>query len=509
MVTDLTAPISDQEPELQPVQQDQMHNKWYRLNTLYHIVDKYGKDVLFKPNRVQRYLFSSRWYRNMLLKARQLGCTTFIAIVILDECLFNPNKSAGFIAHTRTAASEILATKIFYPYDHLPDDLKAYIKTVRRSTTHIEFSNGSSIRCDTSMISRTLNYLHVSELGRISVKHPEKANEIISASTQAVPKGGHIWVESTAEGKGGSFFEQCKIAQDMLAANIRRSPLDFRFLFAGWFHDDDYQLDEYIKPSREMVGYFKDVCREANTKLTVEQINWYLRMRALLGDDVLQQYPSTPQEAFLAKLRGTYFSTEFRKIRSENRITTVPYEEMLPVSTAWDFGVGEQDTTVIWFFQEHRGQIRFIDYYENSGEGLPHYASILEERAYVYDTHFAPHDIAVLEIGSGKTRIEQAAALGIHFERVPRVKNKADSIEAARKILSQCWFDETACEDGIEGLEGYRKEWDDHLGVYKRKPLHDKCSNPSDAFQCMAMGHSSAEKPKRSRRRRKVDAMGQ
>ena len=79
----------------------------------------------------------------------------------------------------------------------------------------------------------------------------------------------------------------------------------------------------------------------------------------------------------------------------------MPYDPALPVDTDWDLGIG--DAMAIWFSQSLRpGEVRLIDYYENSGEGLPFYAGVLKDKGYVYGEHWAPHDIRVRELGTGK-----------------------------------------------------------------------------------------------------------
>jgi hypothetical protein len=80
--------------------------------------------------------------------------------------------------------------------------------------------------------------------------------------------------------------------------------------------------------------------------------------------------------------------------------------------------------------------------------------------------------------------------MGIRFNVVPRIENKADSIQAARNILPYCVFDESRCDEGIVHLENYRREWDEKKEVWKNNPYHDKHSNGADAFQTLAMGHS-------------------
>jgi phage terminase large subunit len=194
--------------------------------------------------------------------------------------------------------------------------------------------------------------------------------------------------------------------------------------------------------------------------------------------------------SFSAPLQGAYYEKQMSRLLEDKRITEVPHEQALPVHTAWDLGVN--DSTCIWCFQLPRdGQPRIIDYIEATGEGLPYYATELDRRAHrhswVFGTHYAPHDIAVRDLGTGKTRIETARELGIRFRIVPKALVE-DGIEAVRQLLLKCWFDKKHASRGIECLRSYRKEWDERLKVYRNKPRHDEFSHGADAFRTLAMG---------------------
>jgi len=144
----------------------------------------------------------------------------------------------------------------------------------------------------------------------------------------------------------------------------------------------------------------------------------------------------------------------------------------------------------IWFTQDVGREIHVIDYLEGSGEGFEYYYDRLQDLGYRYTEHNAPHDISVRELGTGVSRWEAAKKVGINFERIPRVNDKMDSINAARRFLGICWFDEVRCSDGLVRLENYRKKWNEHAQCYDNKPLHDENSNGADAFQTLAMGHN-------------------
>lgn len=190
---------------------------------------------------------------------------------------------------------------------------------------------------------------------------------------------------------------------------------------------------------------------------------------------------------FEIPIKGAYFADQLMLADQERRIAGVPHDMAAKVHTFWDLGI--DDSMTIWFMQQVGREFHFVDYYEASGEGMPHYVKVLEEKKhYLYGRHYAPHDIEQRELSTGRTRKETAKKLGIDFEVVPRVANKEDSIEAARNILSQCWFDEKKCERGLNALRSYHKEWDEDNQVFKKNPVHDWASHGADAFQTFAVG---------------------
>jgi len=188
---------------------------------------------------------------------------------------------------------------------------------------------------------------------------------------------------------------------------------------------------------------------------------------------------------FSASAIGSYYGSQLRLAEQEGRIANVPHETGLPVETWWDLGM--RHSTPIWFSQTIGKEIRLIDYYEASGEGLAHYAKILGDKPYVYKAHHAPHDIEVRELGTGKSRIEVARALGINFRLVPNLGFE-DGIEAVRNIFSRCWFDKTKCAPGLKALKNYRKDYDDKRKVFRSYPVDDWCADSSDAFRYLAVG---------------------
>ena len=193
--------------------------------------------------------------------------------------------------------------------------------------------------------------------------------------------------------------------------------------------------------------------------------------------------------SFQAAITGSYYGTIIESLDSNKRITEVPYDEDLDVETWWDLGMNDQ--TCIWFVQRFKNEIRLIDYYESSGEGLDHYAKIINNRGYEYSKHIAPHDIKVRELGNyGKSRLDSAAELGINFEVAPKLSIE-DGIEAVRKALPNCWFDKNKCQKAIEYLKAYQKRWDEKNQCFKNKPMHNFASHCADAFRTGIVGYGA------------------
>ncbi len=210
--------------------------------------------------------------------------------------------------------------------------------------------------------------------------------------------------------------------------------------------------------------------------------DYLAQARAVMTEDEFNQ---EFEASFEASVRGAIYAKEIQAARDAGRVTRVPYDPLLPVDTDWDLGVG--DNTAIWFSQSLRNrEVRFIDYYEASGEGLPHYAGVLQSKGYVYGTHWAPHDIQVREFGSGKSRLEVAAALGIKFAIVPNI-GLEDGISAARIFLPRCWFDQEKTKYGLEALMHYRRDFNTRLQEFKPTPVHDSYSHGADAFRGCAV----------------------
>ncbi|AOF20992.1 terminase [Yersinia enterocolitica] len=473
-----------------------LKNRFWRLNHLYKIKDKNGKCVTFKMTPEQLEYFDGMHDRNVILKARQLGFTTEVCIIQLDLALFH-KKECALIAHSLPDAERLFRNKTQYAYRLLPDDIKRANPLTKETTSEYVFDKGGSVTVSTSFRGGTLYSLHVSEFGKICAKYPEKAKEIVTGAFEAVPLGGKITLESTAEGRAGYFYDYCQDAEKAQLQGKELSNLDWKFFFFSWWKNPQYAIDPVEALPQRLVDYFAEMEAKHCVHLNERQKSWYYAKEKTLGDDMKREYPTIPAEAFQQSVEGAYYAKQFRWLYTNKRICKLPDNSHLPVHTFWDIGVG--DSTAIWFVREVGEEFHIIDYYENSGEGLRHYMKILKDRGYTYGDHWGPHDIENREFGSDAKSRKELAREGYEidgqiysmtFKVVP--KTGVDTgIESVREILPKCVFDDEKCAEGITHLEGYRKEWDDKRGCWKDKPFHDHTSHGSDGFRYFAVAKNN------------------
>ena len=265
-------------------------------------------------------------------------------------------------------------------------------------------------------------------------------------------------------------------------------------MFLGTIKGKDqlYETHQAAKDSEDWFALWQDVDRSIATEdgITIQLLEQAMaddRKQIALGLMTQDEYE---QEWFLssdAAIKGAWFVKELAKAKADGRITRIPIDPAILVDTDWDLGIA--DAMSIWFSQSLRtGEVRLVDYYEATGEGFPHYIGVLKEKGYVYGKHYPPHDIAVRELGSGKSRKEIAKGLGLTFqEPVTPAPDFADGINAARLMLARCWFDEARCAKGIECLRQYRKAFNTRLDEFTGTPVHNWASHGADAFRGLSV----------------------
>jgi len=451
----------------------------WRLEHLYKIKDKEGRMVNFKLNWAQKLLRKPHYF-NIILKARQLGITTYHALLFLDTCLFNGNVNAAIIADSRNVAREIFVDKVKFAYDHLPDFVKDMCPAHRDNVHEMRFANGSVFRVATTLRGGTIQLLHISEFAKICQENPHKANEIVSGAINAVQSGQFICIESTARGRHGHFYNLCKSAQALKDSGAELGKLDWKLVFLPWHESVEYSLDSRnVLITKDMISYFNDLASKG-ISLTPDQKAWYVKKTETQGEYMKREYPSTIDEAFESANEGFYFAKQIAQARQERRICHLPYDDHAKTYTSWDIGIS--DSCAIWVWQIVGKEIHCIDHYENSDEPLAHYVQWLNKLPYTYEKHFLPHDAAARSAQSGKSFADIARERGLKVEIVPRQQNELFGIECLRNALPRFFFDYVKCEKGLKAIENFRKEWNEKLGCYRERSYHDWSSHSSKAL---------------------------
>lgn len=338
---------------------DIVQDKEWRMNNLYWLITKDGTKELFHMNRAQRHFFDNylnpsdpmRYYfRHIILKARQLGFTTLIDIWILDEILFKTNREGLIIAHKVQDATEIFDRKIDFAIRNMADEIKqGAFKLVRNSSKKIqvvidygpEEGSTSSLQVSNSGRSGTYFYVHISEFAKLCLAYPKTAAEVETGTFPAVPFDGHIFIESTAEGMAGRFYE---LFNEAWPVRDKITPQRSRVMFLPHFYNWQYDDSEMSKITEIIPVSEMDICEidwaeyQQEHKLNDLEITYYymkwLQMGGKNSTDAVaklhQEFPTTPEEAFLSTGQ-TYFPTakvysQMQTVKSGKRGELLPNE---------------------------------------------------------------------------------------------------------------------------------------------------------------------------------------
>lgn len=452
-----------------------LDSKEWRMNNLYRIVNKQGDSVKFRLNPVQQEVLKGLHNRNLILKARQLGMSSFSVLYMLDETIFNSNLSAGIVSYSLEHAQHIFKRILGHALDNLSPEMKTIAGMVQRSAREITFKNGSFLRVDTTLRGGAYQSVLVSEFGKTCARNPLKAEEVMTGTLQTVPIDGQVIIESTAEGAEGYYYEMIMNAAQHGNENL--SPLSYKLFFFNWLTESKYRMKQPVTIDYELLEYFKKIEKETGCIIDQEQRNWYAHQRSILGDKIHQEFCSTITESFLSNSDAYYFQQGIEKAYNESRMLNTPlYDALAPVYIAMDIGVN--DLTCIIFFQVVHGEVRIIDYYEDNNKGVDFYCNfLLNDKRYIYKTIFLPHDAAKRDgIVVENTYERDFKRYMEHTATKVKVLKRTDKnlqINNAKIKLDRCVFALQRTKPLIDHLMKYRKKWSEQLGRYLDSPIHN------------------------------------
>lgn len=469
-------------------------DQWWRITSgcLYKISNKEGQLVPFHPNKAQLDLLANMHTRNIILKPRQVGFSTLIQILFLDNTIFNENYRSAVITNSQAASKSLFRDKVMLAYNQLPDGLKDCLPLKRESADEVVFQhNGSSMKVSTSTRGGTLQNLHISEMASICKHDLGKAQEIVTGSMPSVSSNGYIFVESTAEGNSGWFADSCKKAEQLMLAGKELNNKEYKLHFYPWYIEPTYTLNDsscVITDAEHLA--FDAIEAKQNVTISLGQRTWYISTRDndFNGEPsaMWNEYPSDIDEAFKVNKDGSYFNTQLNQCYKDGRMANVPYRAGIPVDTYWD--IGNSDGTGIWLIQRVGQAYNVIRYIEGYNEPYEYYTKQLHDLGYAYGTHYLPHDAGHTRQGESANVTPKGMLENLGLSNcsiVPRISHIHKGITATRSAFSLCYFDETNCKAGIEHLGLYSKKWNASMGQYSDTPNHDH-SEAADSFRQFA-----------------------
>lgn len=425
----------------------------------------------YKPREWAKEFHESPQRWKVLVLHRRAGKTTACINHLIRDACRNKNSYYAFISPTYKQGKR-----------NTWDMFKEYSSVIPGATPNesellIRYPNGAKIQlfgADEPDSLRGLGLWGV--VYDESSQHPASLHSEVVSKALADHLGYAIWI-GTPKGRNEFHrrYEAAKNSEDYYCAYV----------------DIDDSLNRETGPTID------------NLRTALEDDKKEIQMGLMTLDEFNQEW----YLSWDAAIKGAYYSHQLQEARKQKRICKVSHREDVPVYTYWDLGIS--DYTTIVFAQKIDREIHIIDYYENNGCELDHYAMELRRRPYQYGAHYLPHDVQNREMGTGRSRLE---LLGQQLGRdkikvTPNISLK-DGIDAARFMFNRCWFDEEKTQPLLDALASYTQEWDDKRGMYRDKPLHNWASHAADAFRYLAVAIKDEVVMKTNPVRSKYNKMG-
>ncbi len=481
-------------------------SKLFRMvSGIYKIEDKQGNKVGFEFNWAQHMVYSHYLThpRLIILKSRQQGISTMWLMMFIDTVITQPSMKIGLMSQGK-AESRTLFQRITTALEELPSAVVELLEVsvLKNNSEQISFTNGSQMYIATSFRSGTLQGLHISEMGKISAKYPEKARETKAGSMQAIGQGLPVIVESTAEGRKNEFYNMWYTA---VGYKGKLTTFDFKPVFLSWVDDPDCSIEVEQTETLEAQEYFVKVefeltnRRGVQFRLTHQQKNWWIaKKREVDSDeksgDMSQEYPAYSDEAFESVRDGTYYARHYRThVVDQGREVSDLYDSALPVYAACDLGKNDMWVTIyfqMWKNLDNQTEFRVIGEYHNFGEDIEHYVKQSLEERFKIKTWFLPHDAKVSDLSVKKTRagiFRQHVKEGTKVRVLRVTTSRENDITIVREAMRNMWFDAERAKYITEACYNYSKKWDQIAGTWSNTHLHDEWSNPADALRYMVM----------------------
>lgn len=476
----------------------------WRVANLYTIKDRKARVRPFRPTQEQRVIIWDIHVRGlkalMIPKARKLGMSTVLCIIMADMVAWESGVEAAIIDKTQADGESKLANIVKFAIDSMDASFRSRLtspdgfenkSTVGFVVKAMMEAGGlvqdimSSVKAGVSFRGGTPQFLLVSEWATIQFDHQKRSSEIKTGAMEAARDGIRAIETTWKGGKGGHVWPYVKQALEI--PEDLKTPQDWRLRFFPWWVDPaNRRPGNVARVDKETNEYLDEMEKELGIKFDDEQRLWYWHQKIELGIFMKRENPTTLAECWQVPIEGAIYAKIIETIRSQRRITVVPYDVTRPVFTSWDLGAPEN--TVVWYIQVNPVNEEWDVIDCDGGLDLETRERVahMMGKGYQYAAHFLPHDAAAVETG-GQSFQQQLSAAGLENIRVvPRTLDKEIGINIVSRLLLRCRFDSEACDQGLEGLSSYRAKVDEAMGWRTELIVHDWASHYADALRTMA-----------------------
>ncbi len=464
----------------------------WRVCSLYEVKDaKTGRMVRFVPSPEQREIIEAVHVRGeravLILKARQLGMSTVINLLLADAAIWNAGYQGSIVDQTQGDATLKLRHKVKAAFDSMPELLREMFDVVKANDSEFAVRMKGKANSQTSTIFGGMNarggtnqLLHISEWGPIQHKDPVRSEEIMTGALPSA-KEGTVFIETTwMGGKRGHLWNLTERAMTTRPEDMTEA--DFHLYFFPWWKDKSYTLaGNFDQVDEETLEYFRVMEAETEHGFTQGQVLWYYKVALPKGMARFAEFPTTLAECFMAPVPGAIYAKFIDRAKAEGRVIAFPWDRSNLVHTSWDLGSPKNTRCIYW--QLVGREIHVIDH--DTGLDLEPASRVahMGQKGYPFGNHFFPHDAAAQE-KSGKNFEEQMTEAGLTgIVVVPRCREVWPGINKAAELLPRMVFHKDKCAKLLESLECYHTKEERTSGHLTSIPVHDWSSHDADAFR--------------------------
>ena len=482
--------IIDQKVENVEQQREAFKNPIWRIGNIYRCIDKdTQKKSKFRPKPAQCvliywiYVLGRR--RFSILKARQLGFSTLIAIIGLDYTIFNKDTTFNICSHNEDSAKDLLREKVKFNIENLPRGIRHVLDTANYNQNELVFDDNWKIRSKVKVRSGTSSVLHVSEWGKVAATDPIRSREIRTGTLPTASSSkALVFVESTFEGPpAGDFFDNIQLAKQTTVENASED--SYWYMFFPWFYEKSYRIEckpEWIEErTRQYFDDLTDKLRRAGNPFEFDDDQMYFwQVKSYeYGPEMNREMPSTEEEAMTVPVVGAFYADPLLRLDRNARITDFEWNRQLPVFAVCD--VGTDDPFAVWLVQTDGRDIDIIYYHEEKFRDATYFVRMFHELEIPIRRWILPWDAQPKNSNFGWiTEFNKAGARDII--RLEKYNNsKSNQIDYMLTAFPRLRFRRGATADGRTALSAYH--WEEMTpGQLKPAPKHDWASHAGQAF---------------------------